>query len=105
MSKQKFLYKIEKTIKKRKNEDELTQKLNMRFLEENWYKSWTKQRIFFFSGPRGEERLNEKYSNCKAPLRVKSNEEVFEIIQAHEIHSESDWSIIEENKTEFVIIF
>ena len=61
--------------------------------------------LFNFSGPRGEERVNEKDSNCKAPLRVKSKEEVFEIIQAHEIHSESDCSEIEENKTEFVIVF
>ena len=61
--------------------------------------------LFDFSGPRGEERVNEKDSNCKTPLRVKSKEEVFEIVQAHEILSESDCSETEENKTEFVIVF
>ena len=53
-------------------------------------------------GSRDEERVNKKDSNCKTPLRVKSNEEVFEMIQTHEILSESDCSEIEENKAEFV---
>ena len=37
-------------------------------------------------------------SNRKTSLRVKSYEEVFEIIQTHEILSESDCSEIDENK-------
>ena len=37
-------------------------------------------------------------------MRVKSNEEVIEMIQTHEILSESDCSESEENKSEFVII-
>ena len=57
---------------------------------------------FGFSGSKDEERVNEKDSNRKTPLRVKSNEEVFEMIQTHEIFSESDCSEIEENKAEFV---
>ena len=51
----------------------LTQKLNMRFLKENWYISWKNRESFDFSGSRDEERANEKYSNSKTPLRVKSN--------------------------------
>ena len=35
-------------------------------------------------------------------MRVQSNEKVFEMIQTHEILSESDCSEIEENKTGFV---
>ena len=57
---------------------------------------------FGFSGSKDEERVNEKDSNRKTPLRVKSNEEVFKMIQTHEILSESDCSEIEENKAEFV---
>ena len=37
-------------------------------------------------------------------MRVKSNEEVFEMIQIHEILSKLDCSEIEENKAEFVTI-
>ena len=35
-------------------------------------------------------------------MRVKSNEEVYKIIQTHEIFSESDCSEMEENEIEFV---
>ena len=59
--------------------------------------------LFDFSGSRDKERLNEKDSNRKTPLRVKSNEEVFEIIQTHEILSESDCSEIKENKVKLLL--
>ena len=56
---------------------------------------------FDYLGSRDEERVNEKDSNRKIQLRVKSNKEVFEMIQTHEILSESDCSEIEESKEEF----
>ena len=50
-----------------------------------------KRESFDFSGSRDEDRVNEKNdSNRKILLRVKSNKEVFEMIQTHEILSESD---------------
>ena len=60
---------------------------------------------FDFSGSRDEEKVNEKDSNRKISSRVKSNEEVFEMIQTHETFFESDRSEIEENKRKFVTIF
>ena len=64
-----------------------------------------KQRIVWFSGSRDKESVNEKDSNRKTPLKVKSYKEVFEIIQTHEVLSESDCSKIEENKAKRVTIF
>ena len=58
---------------------------------------------FIFSDSWDEERVNEKDSNCKTSLRVKSNEEVFKIIQTKEILSESYCSEIEENKTNMLL--
>ena len=46
-----------------------------------------------------------KRFKCKTPLRITSNEEVFEIIQIHKIFSESVNSEIEVIKAKFATIF
>ena len=59
---------------------------------------------FDFSGSRDEERVNEKKLNHKTPLSVKSNEGVFEIIQTHEILSESDCSEVEKKTMQNLLL-
>ena len=68
-------------------------------------KGWIKQRIVWFFRFKRWRKSKWKDLNIKTSLRVKSNEEVFEIIQIYEILSESDCSEIEVNKAEFVTIF
>ena len=93
-----------RTTKKKKKLKMQKQKLNMNFFEKIDTKVERKQRIVWFSGSRDEKRVNEKDSNRKIPMRVKSNIEVFEMIQTHEILSKSNFSEVEENKAKFVTI-
>ena len=62
-----------------------------------------KESFDFFLGSRDEERVNDKVSNHKTPLSDKSNEEVFGMIQTHEILSESDCSELKRTRKNLLL--